>query len=437
MSSRISDEFCVCEVSAASRKVVLWTRDHPLDAFVKWMVEKTTPRHRTLIKTVIRLHAGIRDQALWRQTEHEAQIGVEKLTDLVGATGAAGDLTGGGYVDAARQAVPLYFATALRDAGEARKFVEVALASLVAPANLPSRINKAHCRHIIVATEEAAAVLNSAPSYKELREHVRVEVEIRAPATMRAAGLQSSFRVEAAAAARSARAAVMFVDPDCVFADDNFQVIETTLLRTSARALLAPRLRMRWEAAAPVLRQKYTIDGILSIRREDLVRLALRHPHAIAGAQLADAAGPVDPATICWKVGSEGALLHSLDLYPLVIYPRDGHVAPDRVALPLLGDLGFGDSEIGIMRDTAYVQCQLSDDDVTVPLLPERDATAIGAWAAAHATATARRMFATSIRLYASGKRSSLWNAVEAEAAATVAAILTAADAAAPEQRRA
>ncbi len=432
-----SDEFCVCELSAASRTAQMMTRSDPLTGFVKWMVEKTTPRHRTLIKTVIRLHAGIRDRTLWQRTEQEAQIGVAKLTDLIGTSGAA---SGAGYVDAAREAVPLCFATALRDEAEARKFVDIALASLVAPANLPSRINKAYCRYAIVATKEAAAILNAAPSYKELREHIQVEVEIRAAATMRAADFPSSFRAEAVAAAKAARGAAMFIDPDCVFADDNFKFIERMLLRTSVRALLAPRLRMRWASAAPVMLQRYAVAGILSIRREDLVRLALQHPHPIARAQFGDAdAGGVDPATLCWKVGTEGVLMHSLDLYPVMVYPRDDHVAPDRIDLPLLGDLGFGDSEIGVMRDTsAYVQCQISDDDAAAPLLPERDTAAIGAWAAAHAPASARRMFANNIKLYASTKRSSHWNAVEAEAAATVAAILAAADAATvPQTRRA
>ena len=214
-----------------------------------------------------------------QRTEQEAQIGVAKLTDLIATSGAP---SGAGYVDAAREAVPIYSATALRDQAEARKFVDIALASLVAPANIPSRINKAYCRYAIVATDEAAAILNSAPSYKELREHIPVEVEIRAAATMRAADFPSSFRAEAVAAAKAGRAAAMFIDPDCVFADDNFKFIERTLLRTSVRALLAPRLRMRWASAAPVLLQRYTIAGILSIRREDLVRLAMHHPHPLA-----------------------------------------------------------------------------------------------------------------------------------------------------------
>jgi hypothetical protein len=435
-----SDELCICELSAASRRLTMMKRSQPVTEFVQWMRERTTPRHRTLIKTVIRVHTGMDNRALWQQAERDAEAGVSKLIELLHATGAADAGASGGYVDAAKAAVPLLFVTALRNETEARRFAEVTLASIVAPANLASRINKAYCRYRIVATEAAAAILKTAPSFKELLEHVRVDLDIRAPAVLQADDFADLLRTEAVAAAKASRAAAMFIEPDTVFADDNFRFIQLVLTKTNIRALLAPRLRMRWASAAPVLRQRYTIDGILSIRPEVLVRLALEHLHPLARTQFVDGGEEAaDPDTFCWKVGAEGALMHTFDLHPTLIYPRDGEPAANPVDHPILGPLGFADGEIGMIRDSsAFVQCQISDDDAVAPLLPSRDTAAIGAWAAANRTSYGHRMIGNSIRLYATLGRSELWTAAEAAAAPIVREIFAAASAAAvPYPRRA
>lgn len=123
-------------------------------------------------------------------------------------------------------------------------------------------------------------------------------------------------------------------------------------------------------------------------------------------------------------------LIHAFDYYPLVIHPG-GAASGERVDHPLLGSLGFGPNEISIIRDSkVLVVCQLSGDDVALPLLPGRDPMLFTAWAARNAGAFSRAVFRNEIRLLAVETPSPRWQAVPAQASSTVLEILAGLEAA-------
>lgn len=430
-----SDEFCVCELSPASRTQKGALRSDPTE-IAKWMRQWTTPRHRTLINTALRLHTGVVDPSLWQRAERDAQSDVAGLLSLLHAGGAASSDTGqAGYVEAAKASVPLCFVTALRSEAEARDFVDIALPSVLAPANIAAQVEKRYYTYRIAATASARAILEAAPCFAELGEHVRVEVETCDAAAMQKDDFAAAFRREAIAAG-AARAAAMFIDPDTVLADNSLQILRS-ILRMNIRAVMVPRLRLRRATAASALREHYWIDGILSINPPDLVRLALDHLHPLARAQFHDTARQIDPATLCWRIGTEGVLMHAFDYYPLVIYPHAGAPSAAPVDHPVLGPLGFGANEISIIRDSkVLVQCQLSDDDTAAPLVPRRDPAAIAAWAAANTGSFSRLVFRNEIRMLAVETPSPQWNAVSANASGAVLEILAALALLEPKARR-
>lgn len=335
-----------------------------------------------------------------------------------------------GYVDAAKSNVPLVFATAVGTAEDARNFVDVALPSLLAPANLAAQIDKQYFVYRIDAAPEARAIIEAAPAFAELQGHIRVELQTRDAAAMAADGAADAFRRKAIAAAQTGGAAVMFIDPDIVMAENSFQIIRF-IMRRRMRAILVPRLRLRRATAAAALRRDYWIEGVLSIDQRELVRLALDHLHPLARAQFPEAGEErADPSTLCWQVGDEGVLIHAFDYYPLVIHPG-GAASGERVDHPLLGSLGFGPNEISIIRDSkVLVVCQLSGDDVALPLLPGRDPMLFTAWAARNAGAFSRAVFRNEIRLLAVETPSPRWQAVPAQASSTVLEILAGLEAA-------
>jgi hypothetical protein len=425
-----SDEFCVCELTAASRTSASYPRTAPVGKFTAWMRDRTTPRHRALITKTLRLHGDIGNAALWQRKEDEANAVVAGLLEQLRAAGAAGAMPdarlGVGYVDLSTSRAPLFFATAIRSEEEARCFVAFAAPSLLAPANLPQQFNKRLCAHRIVATAAARAVTEASSALAELREHIRVDIETRDGSSMHEDTFAAGFRREALEAARQAGAAAVFIEPDMVLSDAGLAMINA-VLEHKMRAMLAPCLRLKRSRAAPLLRD-HAIGSVLSIGPDELVGLALATLHPLALAQFRDPAGDrMDPSTLCWRVADEGAVVHAFDYHPVVLYPRGEPPAPDAVDHPLLGSLGFGPNEISIIRNShVFALCQLSDEREVAPPLPAGSAT-VAEWAATHTGVFQRLLFRNEIRLYATDKPSSpQWEQVGALASAETLRVLEA-----------
>jgi hypothetical protein len=431
-----SDEFFVCEVSPASRTQDGQSLAKPAE-LVRWMRQWTTPRHRALIEHVIRIHTGTTEPAQWQHAEARAQSDVGVLLSALYRAGATAAGSGGGYIEAAREHVPLRLFTALRTEREARDFIDATLPTVLAPANLPGLIDKRNHSYSIVASPAARAVLEAAEPFAELREHVAVAVETRAPVALEQADFAASFQREAIADAEGARAVAMFVAPGTILADNGFSFLRAVLGR-KMRAILVPQLRLRRASAMAALRDAHWIDGIISIRQEDLARFALDHLHPVTLSQFHGiGSGWFDPSALCWSLGAEGILMHAFDFTPLAVHPRSGPPAADRVDHPLLGSLGFGVSEISIVRDSrAYMQCRLADDDEESGLVQRSD-SAVAQWAAAHTGVFQRLLFRNAIQLMATADLSPRWQEAASVAAVEVRRVLGQLAATQPQSRRA
>jgi hypothetical protein len=431
-----SDEFFVCEVSPASRTQDGQSLARPAE-LVQWMRQWTTPRHRALIEHVIHVHAGATTPAQWQQAEVRSQSDVRVLLSALYRAGATVAGSGGGYIEAAREHVPLRFFTALRTEREARDFIDVTLPTVLAPANIPGQIDKRNYTYCIVASPAARAIVENAEPVLELREHVAVEIRTREGATMEAKSFAAAAQREAIAAAEAAGVVAMLVAPGTILADNGFSFLRAVLGK-KMRAILVPQLTLRRGSAEAALRKGHWIDGVISIRQEDLARFALDHLHPATLSQFHGiGSGWFDPSALCWSVGSEGILMHAFDFTPLAIHPRSGPPAADRVDHPLLGGLGFGVSEISIVRDSrAYMQCRLADDEEEGGLVPRADGAAVQ-WAADRTGTFQRLLFGNQIRLLATDNPSAHWDEVGAVALAEVRRLLGQVIRTPPQVRRA
>jgi len=418
-----SDEFWAFELSAADRRIRIMDRSRPPIEFVQWMYNKTTARHRQLIGKVIRMHAGMSDGPAWRAAELEAEGCVKQLLSYVEAMAQAKGATvqASGYYSQQKLAA-LHFRTLLRSEAEARLFIDAALPSLIAPGNIPRLVNKRACRWRIEATSEAASVVAGAPEWAELRDHMPAEIEIsQAAAAHEHRSLDYRQRVVDEAAA--AGAAAFFVEHDSVFTDESL-TFATRVLELGYRAVLVSLLPLRRPTALPVLRDGFWIEGLLSIGSRELARLAMQHLDArpVTGSD----ALLLDRAALGWRVGDEGMIVHCLEPYPLVIYPRSGLAPAPRVADDrFLGGVGLAEQEISVVTDaSALMVCRLVAG--SEPRAQSGDIAALASWVAANTGLYCREVFKAAIKFTAQANPGPLWPLVAAKASTTALAVLAA-----------
>jgi hypothetical protein len=289
-----SDEFSAWELSDADRRVPALPRSAPLADLVKWVRDKTTPRHRALIGNAIRIHCGMTDQTVWQRTELEAADAVAKLLAFAEQDAQPAAV--------ARSASPLHFMTALRSLDEARAFVEIALPSALAPGNIPRLPNRPRSLYTIVAAPACAPLIEAAPAIAELREHVPTDVRVVPEAAAADPGFVAACRIETLRDAVAREAAAIFIDPDVVLSGTSLDSA-LRICDLGARAVVAPCLRLVADTAVPVLLRDFKVEGLLSIASEALIRLAMAHLHPASESQLwAEGRDPVDPGALLWRV---------------------------------------------------------------------------------------------------------------------------------------
>jgi hypothetical protein len=413
-----SDEFSAWELSDADRRVPTIPRTRPLADFLTWVRNKTTPRHRALAGHAIRIHCGMTDAALWQQAERESGESVAKLLALAEQ--------GAGSEAAVRSTPSLRFMTPVRSVEEARSLVDTALPSALAPGNIPRLPDRARSRYTIAAPAECARLIEASPAFAELREQMPAEIRIVSDAAAADPAFAAGCRIDALRDAAANDAVAFFMDPDAVVAGTSLDSA-WRISRGNIRAVVAPRLRLAAETAALPLRE-CTVEGLLSVGSEELIRLAMAHLHPAAVSQLPGAEQDlVDPDALLWPVEHEGLVIHAFAFDPVLIHPRH---PPQPPFDDLLASCGLRQEEIGVFRESApFVQCRLTSSIERAPTTCRGD---FAAWVAASTAPFQRLMFRHVMRLSAVQARGPRWAAVEAMAGARVKQLLDAVEAAVP-----
>ncbi len=225
-----SDEFSAWELSDVERRVKTISRAQPLRDVVKWIREQTTPRHRILVKSTIRIHTGPADEGAWRQTEREADGAIGKLL-MLAEQDRHRDPT------VAVQSPPdLRLATALRGLHETRLFLDIALPSALAAGNIPRLPLRATSRYTIALPQDCAALLHASSAIAELRQMVKVDLRTLSTAGSGRPWVASVFRAEIVRDAAAHGAAAIFIEPDVAMAGTNL----SSALRVCTTTIRAP-----------------------------------------------------------------------------------------------------------------------------------------------------------------------------------------------------
>jgi hypothetical protein len=327
-------------------------------------------------------------------------------------------------------AVPLHFVTPVWGAEYTQMFLDVALPTLLSPANIPAVPNLAQCVYRIYTTQSDETVIRRSDPYNRLSSLIPVVI-VRIAKLSENRYLTSSecYRESLLAASREG-AAVFTAVPDVAYADGGLASI-IRLLRVGKRAVLVMGLRAVKETFVPELKSRFARDRCISVPPGELARLVVTYPHPITESHLHDGDTPdFHPSVVCWKVGDEGFLLHSFHLHPIAFRPPAGSTTfTGTIDDDLVQAAGFHDHEIHIVTDSDEFLCvEVSNRSKTVPTPPRRGSLEVVSWMIGATSTFHRSMVRRALRVHVGGTSDEAWRRAEAHARETVERLLSAYD---------
>lgn len=409
-----SDEFSAWELSEVGRRIPMMSRSAPTSAVIKWIREKTTPRHRVLIRSSVRIHASDADEVQWDPAESEANDIISKLLAFAELDKIQNPAA------VARTPPDLRIVTALRDMHDARMFLEIALPSALAAGNIPRLPLRSTSHYTIALPQACATLIASSAAIAELRNMVKVDLRAVSDAEAAAPGFAATMRAETVRDAAAIDAVALFIEPDIVMANVNLSSA-MRIFGSNIRAVVAPCIPIVAETGRLHLLRDYFVEGLLSIRSDELVYLAIQNLHPALASQAPGAdTDPVDPGAMVWPVVNEGFIMHAFAFDPVLIYPR--RVRESGGFSELLSGSGVDAKEVGVFNNSAtFIQCRLSAREEPGTRIRRGE---LAAWAAARTTPFQQAIFRCRTRVSLSPERSANWKAVEAMADAGASQVL-------------
>lgn len=223
------------------------------------------------------------------------------------------------------------FATVVWGMGFVEAFLDVCLASLLTPGNLPLCAQRMPCRYRIYTTGRDAHAVRRSESYRRLTSIMPVELAlISGVAWIGKYQAMTQCHGDFIRSVAGEDCAFFIVSPDVVWADGAFaRLLEISKLGKRMAVMSTPRLAK--ETFVPSLLQRYRRDGVLAgIPPRELVALALRHLHPVTLAQLSDPGRHpgAELGDFVWPVGGEGLLVRQFHMQPLMVRPADRNAVP-------------------------------------------------------------------------------------------------------------
>lgn len=205
-------------------------------------------------------------------------------------------------------------------------FLDVCIPNQLSPGNL--RALPAGSRYRIFTGRADYASLAASPRLDAVRRILPVDVvevdltELDPQANPNTYKMMTACHRRAAADAAAAEAALIFLAPDFILAENTIAGL-VRLHSGGARAVLTANLRLSREAFLTAW-QRYAAAGALSPR--ELVRLGMSHLHPATESCLIDGSSSNDfPTSVYWPVRADhaidGLLIRAFHLHPLLLDP--------------------------------------------------------------------------------------------------------------------
>jgi hypothetical protein len=222
-------------------------------------------------------------------------------------------------------AAPLvFYFTAIFWGGQYRQyFLDLLVASLLAPGNIPSLRNREDSRFVICTTATDWAAVQEAPAFQELARFIQpiwIEIPYPEPGANKMLSMSKGHML-VSELAYAARALGVFVTPDLVLSDGSVRRLQE-LAEQKIAVVLCAALRFTYEGCIPELRRRgFLAPGMpLTISGRQLMEIACANLHSetlrfdIAARDFAEW-----PSAVLWRVSPVDVLVHSFSWAPLLV----------------------------------------------------------------------------------------------------------------------
>jgi hypothetical protein len=327
---------------------------------------------------------------------------------------------------------PIHVNTPVWGTAYTQCFLDTALASLLAPGNLPS-LNRegGHVLHVMT-TDADREMIEQSTTWRHAQEVIDCRIEVIAANVLRIQQphlTMSDCHRKAIAFADRRGAAIMLYNPDIVLADGAMHTL-VRLLAEGKRAIQVVGLRLLKEEVTALLQRDHRgADGAsIVVSPRELMAIAMTNLHPLTMMHHYDAPNlDLMPQEVFWRAGNEGLVARCFHIHPILVYPRvlnapftttvdDDYL---RAACPDPAD------EYIIADSDLLCLCELSGLHRSLMGLPRsEDDVDIARWAAMHARPHHFEHFCRRILLHSNGANGPEWEAVCARSDAAVARIL-------------
>jgi len=204
-------------------------------------------------------------------------------------------------------------------------FLRVTVRSLLGKGNIPELAAKYSTIYTIYTTEDSRASIEQSPLFQRLSDVVTVELVVFAPGEIDRK-MSSSHWVawrRAAALARENREIAFFIIPDMLYAAGTL-ARWAELFEQGFKAVWTSATQVVLETAIADIEARFSADILepISISKEDVVRLAIRHLHPIIISMFRDSQrGSRHPEVVFCEVPGDGLAMRAIGSHPFCIDP--------------------------------------------------------------------------------------------------------------------
>lgn len=309
-------------------------------------------------------------------------------------------------------------------------FLDVALASLLAPNNIPA---VAWCddldpRFKVYTSCDDMDYMQEHPRFQKLQRLVAVEI---IPVDDSFGGDKFSPLIQlhnrSIYEAEDQDAVLVFLSPDFIMADGAiWRLIE--IWAEGYRSVMILTLRLNHDSMRAELAKRFPVakDASLTIKARELVALALPHLHDIEKGYFWDTGESCFPIHSYWPVEDEGLTARCFYLHPILVAPSFTHVYPKGTIDADFVDRTCNQHEVYIVQDSDELTCfelsskKMRDENSAIRSPVKRTPRSFAKWSLVNANPAYPLLhhhwfFQARIRIH-SGVQSPLWKEAEKKA---------------------
>ena len=306
-------------------------------------------------------------------------------------------------------------------------FTQVSLPSQLAAGNLPALPHKDRCLYHVLTRPEDMARIEASPAWQQLQALMPARVTPLSMQRRTSYETMSALLRAGIDVAGDADAAILFVNPDLVFADGAIAAVVRAVGR-GRRVVFTTGIRLLKETVLPEIARCRAGRNAIVMPPRTLAAIALRNLHPISQQNIwTDPSGTFLPATIFWPVANEGLLARCFHLHPLLVWPERKHV-PFRGTIDddfVARACPRAEADHVVADSDELLMCEISAfSPVTQARYRKGAVDDVADWAESHTDVRHRRLARVPIRIHASEMIAPLWSAAEADSAEVIDAVM-------------